>query len=100
MCYIASIMSKEAKKGIATLRRHALPDAMRCALIQARKKCGRSQRDLAARLGIGQPHIAGIDAGKIEPHYDTMHHTVRTLVHVLLLAPPALHPRLQSLVRH
>ena len=99
MCYIASIMSKEAKKGIATLRRHALPDAMRCALIQARKKCGWSQRDLAGRLGIGQRHISGIESGKIVPRYDTLLEIVRMLDHDLLMVPRALVPVVQSLVR-
>lgn len=92
-------MKNDSIKGINPLRQHALPDAMRRALIDARKKRAWSQRDLASRLGIGQRHISGIESGKIVPRYDTLLEIVRMLEHDLLMIPRALVPVVQSLVR-
>lgn len=99
MYYIVSSMTNDAIKGIAPLRPKALPSAMRRALIEARKKHGWSQRDLASRLDIGQRHISGIESGKIVPRYDTLLEIVRTLDHDLIMVPRALMPLVQSLVR-
>jgi transcriptional regulator with XRE-family HTH domain len=92
-------MKNEATKGIKTLRQKALPSEMRQALIDARKKRGWSQRDLASRLGSGQKHISGIESGKIVPRYDTLLEIIRTLDHDLVMVPRALMPLVQSLVR-
>ncbi|MGD0680662.1 MAG: helix-turn-helix transcriptional regulator, partial [Terracidiphilus sp.] len=75
-----------------------MPSEMRRALIEARKKLGWSQRDLASRLGIGQRHISGIESGKIVPRYDTLLEIVRTLDRDLVMVPRALMPLVQSLV--
>lgn len=92
-------MNSDATKGIKPLRQKALPSEMRQALIEARKKHGWSQRDLASRLDIGQRHISGIESGKIVPRYDTLLEIVRTLDHDLVMVPRALMPMVQSLVR-
>lgn len=99
MYYIVSIMTNDAINGITPLRPKALPSAMRRALIEARKKHGWSQRDLASRLDIGQRHISGIESGKIVPRYDTLLEIVRTLDHDLIMVPRALMPLVHSLVR-
>lgn len=99
MYYIVSSMTNDAIKGITPLRPKALPSAMRRALIEARKKHGWSQRDLASRLDIGQRHISGIESGKIVPRYDTLLEIVRTLDHDLIMVPRALMPLVHSLVR-
>jgi len=92
-------MSNDVTKGIKPLRQKALPSEMRRALIEARKKRGWSQRDLASRLDIGQRHISGIESGKIVPRYDTLLEIVRTLDHDLIMVPRALMPLVKSLVR-
>ena len=92
-------MINDAKNGIKTLRQKTLPAEMRHALIEARKKHGWSQRDLASRLGIGQRHISGIESGKIVPRYDTLLEIVRMLDRDLIMVPRALVPIMQSLVR-
>lgn len=99
MYYSASVMKKDAKKGIKTLRPNSLPTDLRRALIEAREKHGWSQRDLASRIGIGQRHISGIESGKIVPRYDTLLELVRVLDHDLLMVPRALVPVVQSLIR-
>jgi transcriptional regulator with XRE-family HTH domain len=92
-------MKDDAAKGIKPFRQKALPSDMRQALIDARKKRGWSQRDLASRLGIGQRHISGIESGKIVPRYDTLLEIIRTLGRDLVMIPRALIPLVQSLVR-
>jgi transcriptional regulator with XRE-family HTH domain len=92
-------MIYDAKHGIKPLRLKALPAELRHALIEARRKRGWSQRDLASRLGIGQRHISGIESGKIVPRYDTILELVRILDHDLLMVPRALVPVVQSLIR-
>jgi transcriptional regulator with XRE-family HTH domain len=99
MYYIVSNMRSDALKGVKPLRQKALPSEMRQALIDARKKHGWSQRDLASRLDIGQRHISGIESGKIVPRYDTLLEIVRTLDRDLIMVPRALVPLVQSLVR-
>lgn len=97
--YIASYMDIDAKQGIKPIRQKALPSEMRRALIEARKRHGWSQRDLASRLRIGQRHISGIESGKIVPRYDTLLEIVRMLDHDLIMVPRSLVPVVQSLVR-
>ena len=92
-------MDNDAIKGVKPLRQRALPSEMRIALIDARKKRGWSQRDLASRVDIGQRHISDIESGKIVPRYDTLLEIVRTLDRDLILVPRALVPLVQSLVR-
>jgi len=99
MHYTVSIMRNNTIKGIRTLRQKALPSEMRQALIDARKKRGWSQRDLASRLGVGQRHISGIESGKIVPRYDTMLEIIRMLDRDLVMVPRTLMPLVQSLVR-
>jgi transcriptional regulator with XRE-family HTH domain len=72
---------------------------MRRALIEARKKRGWRQKDLAIRLDVGQRHISLIESGKIVPRYDTLLEIVRTLDRDLIMVPRALTPLVLSLVR-
>jgi HTH-type transcriptional regulator / antitoxin HipB len=99
MYYMASKIMTESKQGIRPLRQRALPADLRQSLIQARKKRGWSQRDLASRLCVGQRHISGIESGKIVPRYDTLLEMVRMLDCDLFMIPRALVPVVQSLVR-
>ena len=99
MYYIVSIIVMDAIKGVKPLRLKALPAELRRALIEARRKRGWSQRDLASRLGIGQRHISGIESGKIVPRYDTLLEMVRMLDRDLIMVPRALVPVVQSLMR-
>lgn len=99
MYYIVSNMNNDATKGIKPLRQKALPSEMRRALIEARKKRGWRQKDLASRLDVGQRHISLIESGKIVPRYDTLLEIVRTLDRDLIMVPRALMPLVLSLVR-
>ncbi len=99
MYYSVSYMENDVLKGFKPLRQKIIPSDIRHALIDARKKRGWSQRDLASRLGIGQRHISGIESGKIVPRYDTLLEIVRTLGHDFILVPRDLVPLVQSLVR-
>jgi transcriptional regulator with XRE-family HTH domain len=92
-------MNNDVIKSIKPLRLKGLPTEMRHSIIEAREKLGWSQRDLAARVGIGQRHISGIESGKIVPRYDTLLEMVRMLDRDLLMVPRALVPIVQSLVR-
>jgi transcriptional regulator with XRE-family HTH domain len=92
-------MNSDVTEGIKPLRQKGLPVEMRRALVEARKRRGWSQRDLAGRLGIGQRHISGIESGKIVPRYDTLLEIVRRLERDLIMVPRALAPVVQSLVR-
>ena len=38
----------------------------------ARRRVGKSQRDLAAASGISQATIARIESGDVDPHFDTV----------------------------
>lgn len=92
-------MNNDVIKSIRPLRPKGLPAEMRRSLIEAREKLGWSQRELAARVGMGQRHISGIESGKIVPRYDTLLENVRMLDRDLLMVPRALVPVVQSLVR-
>ena len=76
-----------------------MPAELRQALVEARKKRGWTQRDLASRLCVGQRHISGIESGKIVPRYDTLLEVIRMLDRDLIMVPRALVPVVQSLVR-
>jgi len=92
-------MQNNMSKHIRPLRLGALPEDMRRALKDARKKRRWTQRDLASRVGLTQTHISGIESGKIVPRYDTLLELVRILDHDLLMVPRALVPVVQSLIR-
>jgi len=94
-----SYMQNNMSKHIRPLRLGALPEDMRRALKDARKKRRWTQRDLASRVGLTQTHISGIESGKIVPRYDTLLELVRILDHDLLMVPRALVPVVQSLIR-
>ena len=92
-------MNTNIAKHIRTLRLEGLPEDMRRTLKEVREKHGWTQRDLASRLGLTQSHISGIESGKIVPRYDTLLELVRILDRDLLMAPRALVPVVQSLIR-
>ena len=92
-------MNTHIAKHIRPLRLEGLPEDMRRALKEVRKKRGWAQRDLASRLGLTQTHISGIESGKIVPRYDTLLELVRILDRDLLMVPRALVPVVQSLIR-
>jgi len=92
-------MNNDITKHIMPLRLKGLPAEMRRALKQARERRNWSQRDLASRLGLTQPHISGIESGKIVPRYDTLLELVRILDSDLLMVPRALVPVVQALIR-
>src|SRR5581483_6499346 len=86
-------------KHIKPLRLKGLPDDFREQIKQARQKRGWGQRDLAAKVGLPQPHISGIESGVVVPRFDTLLDLVRVLDLDILLVPRALVPSVQSLVR-
>jgi transcriptional regulator with XRE-family HTH domain len=92
-------MENNITKHIKPLRLEGLPEDMRRALKEARRKRGWSQRELGSRLGLTQTHISGIESGKIVPRYDTLLELVRILDRDLLMVPRALVPVVQSLIR-
>jgi transcriptional regulator with XRE-family HTH domain len=99
ICYIISSMRKNITKHIKPLRLEGLPEDLRRELKEARVSRGWSQRELGSRLGLPQMHISGIESGKIVPRYDTLLELVRILDRDLLMAPRALVPAVQSLIR-
>jgi transcriptional regulator with XRE-family HTH domain len=92
-------MRKNITKHIKPLRLEGLPEDLRRELKEARVSRGWSQRELGSRLGLPQMHISGIESGKIVPRYDTLLELVRILDRDLLMAPRALVPAVQSLIR-
>jgi HTH-type transcriptional regulator / antitoxin HipB len=80
-------------------RAQALPAAMRQVLMEARRQRGWSQAELGQRVGLPQPHISGIETGKVIPRFDTLLELVRVLDYDLLLVPRDLVPVVQSLTR-
>ena len=87
------------KKQIKPLRLKGLPVDLRAQIKRVRKNRGWSQRELAAKTGLPQPHISGIESGEIVPRFDTLLDIVRVLDQDILLVPRALVPAVQSLVR-
>ena len=92
-------MDDNITKPIKPLRLEGLPEDMRRALKDARKKRSWSQREMASRLGMTQTHISGIESGKIVPRYDTLLELVRILDSDLIMVPRSLVPVVQSLIR-
>lgn len=87
------------KKHIKPLRLKGLPEDFREKIKKTRQQRGWSQRELAANVGLPQPHISGIESGEIVPRFDTLLDIVRVLDQDILLVPRALVPAVQSLVR-
>lgn len=44
---------------------------------EARRRAGVSQRELAARVGISQPHVARIERGSVDPSFRLARRLVR-----------------------
>lgn len=86
-------------KHIKSLRLNGLPADFREQIKQARLERTWGQRELAARVGLPQPHISGIESGGIVPRFDTLLDLVRVLDLDILLVPRELVPAVQSLVR-
>ena len=86
-------------KHIKPMRLKRLPTDFRDEIKKARQKRGWGQRELAAKVGLPQPHISGIESGEIVPRFDTLLDLVRVLDLDILLVPRALVPAVQSLVR-
>src|SRR5579872_3669510 len=81
------------------IRLKALPTDFREQIKKARQERGWGQREVAAKVGLPQPHISGIESGEIVPRFDTLLDLVRVLDLDILLVPRALVPAVQSLVR-
>lgn len=86
-------------KHIKPIRLKGLPADFREQIKKARSKRKWGQRELAAKVGLPQPHISGIESGEIVPRFDTLLDIVRVLDQDILLVPRALVPAVQSLVR-
>lgn len=56
-------------------------------LLQARRRAGVSQSELARRTGIAQPNIARIEAGGRSPRVDTLETLLRACGQTLVVAP-------------
>jgi transcriptional regulator with XRE-family HTH domain len=89
----------DTTKHIKPLRLKGLPEELRLRIKEARRKRAWSQRDLAARTGLPQPHVSGIESGDTVPRFDTLLDIVRVLDLDLLLVPRTLVPAVQSLIR-
>jgi len=86
-------------KHIKPLRLKGLPTDLRQQIRDARAKRGWGQRELAAQVGLQQPHISAIESGEVVPRFDTLLDLVRVLNLDLLLVPRALVPAVRSLIR-
>lgn len=76
-----------------------LPESLRQALIEVRKRRGWSQAELGQKVGLPQMHISGIETGKVVPRFDTLLDLVRVLDYDLLLVPRELVPTVRALTR-
>jgi transcriptional regulator with XRE-family HTH domain len=92
-------MSIHMPKHIKPLRLKGLPADLRQQIKNARAKRGWGQRELAAQVGLQQPHVSAIESGEVAPRFDTLLDLVRVLNLDLLLVPRALVPAVQSLIR-
>ena len=92
-------MSTNTPKRIRPLRAKGLPADLRQQIKNARTKRGWGQRELAAQVGLQQPHISAIESGQVVPRFDTLLDLVRVLNLDLLLVPRVLVPAVQSLIR-
>ena len=93
------IWGNDMSRQIRPIRLRGLPVDLRAQIKNARKRRGWSQRELAAKIGLPQPHISGIESGHIVPRFNTLLDFVRVLDQDILLVPRALVPAVQSLVR-
>jgi len=85
-------------KHIKPIRLKGLPTDFREQIKKARLQRAWGQRELAAKVGLPQPHISGIESGGVVPRFDTLLDLVRVLDLDILLVPRALVPAVQSLV--
>jgi transcriptional regulator with XRE-family HTH domain len=92
-------MNTHTPKHIRPLRLKGLPTDLRQQIKDARAKRGWGQRELAAQVGLQQPHISAIESGHVVPRFDTLLDLVRVLNLDLLLVPRALVPAVHSLIR-
>lgn len=81
-------------------RAKELPEALRQALIEARKRRGWSQAELGQKVGLPQMHVSNVETGKVVPRFDTLLDLVRVLDYDLLLIPRELVPTVQALTRY
>lgn len=81
------------------MRLTRLPEDVRREIRAARRERGWSQLELGRRAGLAQRHISGLETGRTVPRYDTLLDVLRVLDRDLVLAPRALVPVVQSLVR-
>ncbi|MEP6535790.1 MAG: helix-turn-helix transcriptional regulator [Bryobacteraceae bacterium] len=73
---------------------------MRQDLIAGRKRLGWTQVELGQKVGLPQPHISGIESGKVVPRFNTLLDLVRVLEYDLLLVPRTLVPAALALIHH
>jgi len=92
-------MTNDIKRRIKPLRLKGLPADLREQIKEARHQRGWSQRELASRIALPQPHISAIESGEIVPRFDTLIDLVRVLDQDILLVPRSLVPTIQSLIR-
>ena len=92
-------MGTHTPKYIKALRLKGLPTDLRQQIKNARAKRGWGQRELAAQVGLQQPHISAIESGEVVPRFDTLLDLVRVLNLDLLVVPRSLVPAVQSLIR-
>src|ERR1700728_4038047 len=92
-------MSTHTPKHIKPLRFKGLPADLRPQIKNARARRGWGQRELAAQVGLQQPHVSAIESGEVVPRFDTVLDLVRVLNLDLLLVPRALVPAVQSVIR-
>ena len=92
-------MTHDIAKQIKPLRLGGLPEDFRLQIKEARHKRGWAQRELAAHVGLPQPHISAIESGTVVPRFDTLLDLVRVLDQDILLVPRALVPAVQALIR-
>jgi len=81
-------------------RAQGLPPQLRSALAAARRQKRWSQSTLGQQLGLPQPHISGIENGRVVPRYDTLLDIVRVLDLDLLLVPRPLVPVVEALIHN
>lgn len=84
---------------MSRLRLKRLPENVRQEIRSARRERGWSQLELGRRAGLAQRHVSGIETGRIVPRCDTLLDVLRVLDLDLVLAPRALVPVMQSIVR-
>jgi transcriptional regulator with XRE-family HTH domain len=92
-------MRENTQRHIKPLRLQGLPADLKRELTDARHRKGWNQTELGNRLGLPQPHVSGIESGKVTPRLKTLLDLVRVLDYDLLLVPRSLVPAVQALIR-